>query len=100
MANDARTNNVCEGWNNAFRALVGHLHPSLTKCIDGFKGDVTKTRMRIQHLATGVVQGPQTKIKYKRLQRHLRALCVRYVTQQVDLPFFVRAIGHSIHNYI
>ena len=27
----AKTNNVCEGWNHAFRSLVGHDHPCLWK---------------------------------------------------------------------
>ena len=29
--NTAKTNNVCEGWNNSFKALVGHVHPCLWK---------------------------------------------------------------------
>jgi len=29
LASRERTNNVCEGWNNAFANMVGHQHPSL-----------------------------------------------------------------------
>ena len=29
LDNEHRTNNICEGWNNAFAHLVGHDHPSI-----------------------------------------------------------------------
>ena len=29
LSNQERTNNVCEGWNNAFASPIGHLNPSL-----------------------------------------------------------------------
>ena len=29
LADQERTNNVCEGWNHAFASLIGHAHPSL-----------------------------------------------------------------------
>jgi hypothetical protein len=31
---DARTNNMCEGWNNKFFNLVGHSHPSIWRVIE------------------------------------------------------------------
>ena len=31
---DARTNNMCEGWNNKFFNLVGHAHPSIWRVIE------------------------------------------------------------------
>ena len=31
---DARTNNMCEGWNNNFVNLVGHAHPSIWRVIE------------------------------------------------------------------
>jgi hypothetical protein len=31
---DARTNNMCEGWNNKFFNLVGYAHPSLWRVIE------------------------------------------------------------------
>jgi hypothetical protein len=31
---DARTNNMCEGWNNKFFNLVGHAHPSIWHVIE------------------------------------------------------------------
>ena len=37
--NQQRTNNVCEGWNNSFRFLVGHSHPTVWRAIDSLKKD-------------------------------------------------------------
>ena len=34
-----RTNNICEGWNNAFQSLVGHKHPGVFSLIEGFQQD-------------------------------------------------------------
>lgn len=34
MGGYARTNNACEGWNNAFRSLVGHQHPTVWKTLE------------------------------------------------------------------
>jgi hypothetical protein len=31
---DARTNNMCEGWNDNFFNLVGHAHPSIWRVIE------------------------------------------------------------------
>ena len=35
----SRTNNVCEGWNNAFKTLVGHSNPSLWYVINCIQKD-------------------------------------------------------------
>ncbi|KAG7167094.1 hypothetical protein Hamer_G005427 [Homarus americanus] len=37
MNNNARTNNICEGWNNKFFNLVGHYHPSIWRVIEWFQ---------------------------------------------------------------
>ncbi|KAG7157461.1 putative Inosine-5'-monophosphate dehydrogenase 1b-like 14 [Homarus americanus] len=34
-----RTNNICEGWNNSFRPLIGHQHPSIWTVIEAFRND-------------------------------------------------------------
>ena len=35
LAGNSRTNNICKGWNNALRHLVGYNHPSIWTAIDG-----------------------------------------------------------------
>ena len=34
LAGGSRTNNICEGWNNAFMNLVGHAHPTIWRAIE------------------------------------------------------------------
>ena len=34
-----RTNNVCEGWNNAFASVIGHQHPSLRTLLGALQQD-------------------------------------------------------------
>ena len=37
LAGDDRTNNLCESWNNAFKHLVGHSHPSIWNVIQALQ---------------------------------------------------------------
>jgi len=39
LNNQARTNNLCESWNNGFSQLVGHDHPSVWLLIDVMRKD-------------------------------------------------------------
>ncbi len=37
LNDDPRTNNIAESWNNKFRHLVGHKHPTIWNLIRGFQ---------------------------------------------------------------
>ena len=39
LAGGDRTNNHCESWNNSFKQLVGHSHPSVWRLITHLKED-------------------------------------------------------------
>ena len=39
LADQERTNNVCEGWNHAFASLIGYTHPSLWVLVESLKMD-------------------------------------------------------------
>ena len=45
---DARTNNMCEGWNNNFFNLVGHAHPSIWRVIEWCQKEEATVRTIIQ----------------------------------------------------
>jgi hypothetical protein len=45
---DARTNNMCEGWNNKFFNLVGHAHPSIWRVIEWCQKEEATVRTIIQ----------------------------------------------------
>ena len=74
----SRTNNVCEGWNNSFRLLVGQHHPSLYKCIEALQRDnaIVRThtwlKVRMVHVITPV------KRNYVTSQRNLQRACQAY----------------------
>lgn len=97
VANTPRTNNVCEGFNNSLRNLAGHHHPSVWKVIEIFQKNLGKDRLILTQLEAGIAQPRRTKQKFIRLQNRLRQLCVNYTLGQHDLPYFMRAIGHCVH---
>ncbi|ESN99894.1 hypothetical protein HELRODRAFT_184375 [Helobdella robusta] len=37
VSGNARTNNICEGWNSSFRSLVGHSNPSIWTLLRAFQ---------------------------------------------------------------
>jgi hypothetical protein len=45
---DARTSNMCEGWNNKFINLVGHAHPSIWRVIEWCQKEEATVRTIIQ----------------------------------------------------
>ena len=48
-----RTNNECEGWNNRFRNLVGHNHPTTWRLIKTIQKEQAFTETLIAQLAAG-----------------------------------------------
>ena len=44
---DARTNNLCETWNNSFRRLIGYSHPSVWTTMDAFRKDQAMVETQI-----------------------------------------------------
>jgi hypothetical protein len=50
---DARTNNLCHGWNNKFFNLVGHAHPSIWRVIEWCQKEEVTVRTIIQQDAVG-----------------------------------------------
>ena len=68
LAGGSRTNNICEGWNNAFARLVGNQHPSLHKLIC----DENMVGMNIVQSQNGITHIRQRRQQYVRLQTHLQ----------------------------
>ena len=50
---DARTNNMCEGWNNNYFNLVGHAHPSIWRVIEWCQKEEATVHTIIQQDAVG-----------------------------------------------
>ena len=56
---NARTNNVCEGWNKKFRSMVGRYHPSVWNCVEWFKKEEANVATVIAQTLVG--NGPDKK---------------------------------------
>ncbi|KAG7165673.1 putative MULE transposase domain-containing protein 4 [Homarus americanus] len=61
MNNNARTNNICEGWNNKFFNLVGHYHPSVWRVIEWFQREEATVSTIIQQ--DGVGNPPRRRVR-------------------------------------
>ena len=96
VANQPRTNNECESWNNAYRSLVGHSHPSVWKTIDALQQDQAMATTAIQLHQRGQPPAKRVRRHTIRLQERLHSLCVDYRKAAVDVAQFLRAVGHTI----
>lgn len=54
ITNTSRTNNVCEGWNNAFSNLIGQNHPSIWKLIENLQKEEARVHIRFVQNERGI----------------------------------------------
>lgn len=93
---NARTNNVCEGWNNKFRSLVGHYHPSVWHCVEWFKKEEANVATVIAQTLVGNGPVKKTTRRYVQLHQRLANLCQDLLLQRVDLQQFLASVGWNI----
>lgn len=75
-----RTNNVAEGWHNAFASMTGVQRPSVFKFIDSLKKDEDIARVKINSCVTGLPAPPQLR-KYKDRTTAIKNSVNEYVTK-------------------
>ena len=94
--NEARTNNMCESWNNAFQKLIGYNHPTVWVAIEAFRKDQSSVETALYNNANG--QPPQKRVKKvtKDLQQRLQNLCRDYVNGTKTVPEFLQGVGRTI----
>ncbi|KAG7172064.1 hypothetical protein Hamer_G001049 [Homarus americanus] len=63
MNNNARTNDICAGWNNKFFNLVGHYHPSIWLVIEWFQLEEATVSTIIKQDAVG--NPPQGRVRQR-----------------------------------
>ena len=83
---DARTNNMCEGWNNKFFNLVGHAHSSICRVIEWCQKEE----------AVGYPPVKRTQQKHVQLQERLQNLCRNPTTGQKTIAEFLCGVGWNI----
>ena len=75
MADQPRTNNVCEGWNDKFHSLVGHSHPTIWKLIEILQVEANRIISILIQNDRGICQKKRTKRIHTELQTRLKNLC-------------------------
>ena len=96
LNNDARTNNICEGWNNKFSSLIGHKHPSVWTTIQGFQQDCSAVEVVIHQDAIGQPPAKRQRKKHVDVQKRLRNLCLDYNSGRKDMGQFLIGIAHNM----
>jgi hypothetical protein len=93
---DARTNNMCEGWNSKFFDLVGHAHPSIWRVIGWCQKEEAAVRTIIQQDAVGNPPVKRTQQRHVELQDSLQNLCRDLTTGQKTIVEFLCGVGWNI----
>ena len=93
---DARTNNVCEGWNNKFFNLVGHAHPSIWRVIEWCQKEEATVRTLINQDGIGNPPVKRVQHRYVQLQERLQNLIRDFNTGQKTIAQFLQGVGFNI----
>ena len=93
---DARTNNMCDGWNNKFVKLVGHAIPSIWRVIEWCQKEEATVRTIIQQDAVGYQPVKLTQQRHVQLQERLQKLCSDLTTGQKTIDEFLCGVGWNI----
>ena len=91
-----RTNNICEGWNHAFKELIGHKHPSIYYLIEGFQEDHSFVMTAIAQDQIGERLQRRNRRKEKKFNERLMNLCQDRVSNVKNIEQFLTGIGHCI----
>ncbi|XP_042149800.1 uncharacterized protein LOC121837949 [Ixodes scapularis] len=95
LRGEDRTNNACEGWNNAFKHLVGHSHPSVWRLIECLQQDQAVASTTLLQVSRGEPPAKKTRRETSRLLGRLHHLCTDYL-QHKQLPVLLEAVGQCI----
>ena len=96
VSDGQRTNNVCEGWNNSFRRLVGQNHPSIWVFIDCVQKDIKEVWTTLALMERGEPPVKRQRKATQDLQKKLKKLCLEYLNGGKDIKRFINAVGYTI----
>ena len=96
LANQPRTNNVSEGWNNKFRNLVGQSHPTVWKLIECLQAECARVSAVLLQDERGVRPKKRIKKVYTELQGRLHNLCEDRSLGRKSIPDFLRGVSHNL----
>ena len=92
-----KMNNVCEGWNNGFRNLAGHQHPSIWILLGALQQDQAVASTETLQAARGQPPPKRLRRTYMYTQQHqlLYNLCCRRDGNKT-VTDMLRALGHCV----
>ena len=93
LADEPRTNNLCEGWNSRFSSMVGFTHPSIRKAIKSIQVETNEASTKILPLNIGNPPRKHTKRLRQQRLRQLSGLS-EYRSRPQN---FLAGIGHNSH---
>jgi hypothetical protein len=99
LVGNARTNNILEGWNNKFRSLVGHHHPTVWTFIKALQMEQACTVTQLAMMENGNAP-PHKRVRQVNIdyQQRLQRLCNDFVNGIRNLEDFLRAAGNNIRH--
>ena len=89
----SRTNNICEGWNNAFSKLVGHSHPTIWRAIDTIRKDQAQAATIMQREKQGEPPSKRTRRHTVQLQNRLHTFCTAIRDGKKSVPETLLGVG-------
>ena len=96
LTDGIRTNNQCESWNNGFRTIVGHSHPSVWTAIEGFQMDHAAASTALTLFARGQAPDKRQRRNTVKLHERLYNLCCRKRDGSLTIAEMLRGVGHTI----
>ena len=97
LKNEERTNNVCEGWNNAFASYIGHAHPSLWSLLEALQVDEATASTDIKKDARGE---PPSKRAVREHQQRLQQLCANRRDGCKTIAQVLLVLGHFVQLHV
>ena len=91
LANQLRTNNVSEWWNNKFQALVGHNHPTVWKRVECIQVECARVQDE-----RGLLPKKRTTNVYVELQIRLHRLCEDMASGRESISEFLWGVSHTL----
>ncbi|XP_071577189.1 uncharacterized protein [Temnothorax nylanderi] len=93
LENGDRTNNIVEGWHNAFNIRAQAAHVTPWKCIDLMRDEQAMTELKLEQILRGDV-GPKKTRKYR--DRNRRLLNVVGTYGKGDVVEYLRGVAHNL----
>lgn len=98
LENKDRTNNICEGWNNAFNVLVGQQHPPFYMAVEKVQKDYIGVRRNLLRSRNGIPLTQVVRHEVRTYNNNLRRLVEGYNNNQFlgNMRLYLSRISHNI----